>query len=132
LKIASLQEINNGEKMMNKIDFKKELKHLYNPPSREVLIVDVPKMNFLMADGTGNPNNSQQYKEAIEALYAVSYTLKFMIKKGKMALDYGVMPLEGLWWTDDINKFSVRYLEMDSYDHAAGICFRQPGLTMSA
>lgn len=92
---------------MIKIDFKKELKHLYNSPSREVVFVDVPKMNFLMADGTGNPNTSQQYTEVIEALYAVSYTLKFMIKKGKMAFDYGVLPLEGLWWTHDMARFSV-------------------------
>jgi hypothetical protein len=92
---------------MGKIDFKKELKHLYNPPTSEVVIVDVPKMNFLMADGMGNPNTSQKYKEAIEALYAVSYTIKFMIKKGKMSLDYGVLPLEGLWCTDDMTKLSV-------------------------
>lgn len=46
--------------MMNKIDFKKDLKHLYNPPTSEVVMVDVPKMNFLMADGRGNPNMSTQ------------------------------------------------------------------------
>ena len=92
---------------MNKIDFKKELKQLYNPPSKKVVIVNVPKMNFLMTDGKGNPNTSKQYNEAVEALYAVSYTLKFLIKKGKMALDYGVMPLEGLWWVDDMTKFNV-------------------------
>ncbi len=92
---------------MNKIDFKKELKQLYNPPSKKAMIVNVPKMNFLMADGKGNPKTSKKYNEAVEALYAVSYTLKFLIKKGKMALDYGVMPLEGLWWVDDMTKFSV-------------------------
>jgi len=92
---------------MNKIDFKKELKQLYNPPSKKAMIVNVPKMNFLMADGKGNPETSKKYNEAVEALYAVSYTLKFLIKKGKMALDYGVMPLEGLWWVDDMTKFNV-------------------------
>ena len=90
-----------------KIDFKKELKHLYNPSIKEVVIVDVPQMNFLMIDGAGNPNTSQEYKEAVESLYAVSYSLKFLIKKGETAIDYGVMPLEGLWWTDDMTKFSV-------------------------
>ncbi len=90
-----------------KIDFKKELKHLYNPSVKEVVVVDVPQMNFLMIDGAGNPNTSQEYKEAVEALYAVSYALKFMIKKGDTAIDYGVMPLEGLWWADDMTKFSV-------------------------
>ncbi len=92
---------------MKKVDLKKELKHLYNPSPKEVMIVDVPKMNFLMIDGTGDPNTSQEFKDAVEALYAVSYTLKFTIKKGKTAIDYGVMPLEGLWWTDDMTKFSM-------------------------
>ncbi len=91
---------------MVKIDFKKELKHLFNPPSNQVVIIDVPEMNFLMVDGQGDPNTSQEYKEALEALYAVSYHLKFMIKK-REAFDYVVMPLEGLWWTDDMTKFSV-------------------------
>jgi hypothetical protein len=64
-------------------------------------------MDFLMIDGKGNPNTSQEYKNAIEALFSVSYTLKFMIKKGKTAIDYGVMPLESLWWAEDASKFSV-------------------------
>lgn len=80
-----------------KIDFKKELKHLYKPSEKEVVVVNVPSMNFIMIDGIGNPNISQEYKEAVETLYAVSYALKFMIKKGETAIDYGVMPLEGLW-----------------------------------
>ena len=90
-----------------KIDFKKELKHLYKPSEKEVVVVDVSSMNFLMIDGIGNPNTSQEYKEAVETLYAVSYALKFMIKKGETAIDYGVMPLEGLWWVDDMTKFSI-------------------------
>jgi len=91
---------------MRKIDLKKELKQLYNPPEKEAVIVDVPKMNFLMVDGQGDPNTAQEYKDAIEALYAVSYTLKFMIKKGK-EVDYVVMPLEGLWWTEDMTEFTM-------------------------
>jgi hypothetical protein len=92
---------------MKKIDFKKELKHFYNPSAKEVVIVDVPSMNFLMIDGVGDPNTSQDYKGAAEALFALSYSLKFMIKKGKTAIDYSVMPLEGLWWTDDMVKFNM-------------------------
>ena len=91
---------------MTKIDFKKELKHLYNPSAKKVAIVDVPKMNFLMIDGAGDPNTAKEYKDAVEALFAVSYALKFMIKKG-IAIDYGVLPLEGLWWTDDMAQFSM-------------------------
>lgn len=92
---------------MKKIDYKKELKHLYNPSPKEPKIVDVPQMNFLMIDGKGDPNTSQEYKNAIEALFSVSYALKFMIKKRKTAIDYGVLPLEGLWWAEDMSKFSV-------------------------
>jgi len=91
---------------MAKIDFKKELKQFYNPSAKEVVAVDVPAMNFLMIDGEGDPNTAPQYKEALEALFSVSYALKFMIKKEK-GVDYGVMPLEGLWWVDDMTKFSA-------------------------
>jgi len=64
-------------------------------------------MNFLNIHGQGNPNTSQDFKDAVEALYGISYNLKFMVKKGDMAIDYAVMPLEGLWWTDDMNDFSL-------------------------
>ncbi len=90
---------------MKKINLKKELAEFYNPSKTKVSLVDVPSMNFLMIDGKGDPNTSPAYVEAIEALYAVSYTLKFTIKKGEMAIDYGVMPLEGLWWVEDMRHF---------------------------
>ncbi|MCW3987540.1 MAG: GyrI-like domain-containing protein, partial [Candidatus Bathyarchaeota archaeon] len=64
-------------------------------------------MNFLMIDGVGNPNTAHEYKDAVEALYSVSYALKFMVKRGELGIDYGVMPLEGLWWADDMSQFSV-------------------------
>ena len=92
---------------MDKIDLKKELKNLYNPSAKEVTAVDVPAMNFLLIDGEGSPA-SPQYTAAIEALFGVSYTLKFMVKKGK-GVDYAVMPLEGLWWVDDMAKFSAEH-----------------------
>jgi len=92
---------------MPKIDYKKELKHLYGPSTKDFVIVDVPKMNFLTINGTGDPNTARSFQEAIEALYGLSYTLKFMIKKSGKEIDYVVMPLEGLWWTDDMSKFSI-------------------------
>ena len=92
---------------MAKIDFKKELKHLYRPSAKEIAVVEVPPMNFLMIDGSGDPNTAQEYQDALETLYAVSYALKFMVKKSEAAIDYVVMPLEGLWWTDDMSEFSV-------------------------
>jgi hypothetical protein len=90
---------------MAKVDFKKEFKHLYNPTAKTFSVVDVPPMNFLMIDGKGNPNTSEAYKQAIDALFAVSYTLKFMVKKGEAQVDYPVMPLEGLWWAPDNSAF---------------------------
>jgi hypothetical protein len=92
---------------VKKIDFKKELKHLYLPSAKEVVQVEVPTMNYLMADGEGDPNDSQEFSDAVEALYAVSYAVKFMVKKGSLQIDYGVMPLEGLWWADNMSQFSV-------------------------
>lgn len=92
---------------MGKIDYKKELKHLYKPSTKKIEIVDVPQMNFLMADGAGDPNASQEFQEIVEALFSVSYALKFMIKKSELAVDYGVLPLEGLWWTEDMSQFSI-------------------------
>lgn len=91
---------------MTKIDLKKALKHLYNPLAKEPVAVVVPPMNFLMIDGEGNPNNSQAYTEAVETLYALAYSLKFQIKK-KGEIDYPVMPLEGLWWADDMASFTI-------------------------
>ncbi len=90
---------------MPKIDLKKELKHLYGPSAKVVVQVDVPALQFLMIDGEGDPNTSKQYAEAVEALFSVSYTAKFMVKKSPRAIDYAVMPLEGLWWADDMSSF---------------------------
>ena len=92
---------------MEKIDYKKELKHLYRPSAKVVEIVDVPKMNFLMVDGEGDPNTSLPFQDAIDVLYPLSYALKFMVKRGEIGVDYGVLPLEGLWWADDMSSFSV-------------------------
>ena len=91
---------------MAKLDFKKELKHLYRASAKKVSLVEVPPMNFLMIDGHGDPNTSPEYAEAIEALYAVAYALKFKVKR-EQGIDYVVMPLEGLWWTDDPAQFDM-------------------------
>jgi len=92
---------------MEKIDYLKQLKHLYAPSAKKVEIVDVPEMNFLMIEGEGDPNTSQGFKDAVEALFSLSYTLKFTVKKGEMGVDYGVLPLQALWWSDDPSAFST-------------------------
>lgn len=95
----------NEVSLLDKVDFRKELKNLYNPSVKEVTVVNVPAMNFLLVNGEGTPT-SPQYSEAIEALFNVAYTLKFIVKKDKV-IDYAVMPLESLWWVDDMTKFSA-------------------------
>ena len=92
---------------MEKLDLKKGLSALYKAKVNKPEIVTVPALNYLMCDGHGDPNNSQLFQDVVSALYALSYTIKFMVKKGEMQIDYGVMPLEGLWWTDDMNNFSM-------------------------
>ena len=90
---------------MSKIDFKKELKHLYKPSGKKFEVVDVPSMQFLLIDGHGDPNTAQDYQDAVEALYGVSYKLKFMSKK-ELGKDYVVPPLEGLWWAENMETFA--------------------------
>lgn len=92
---------------MTKLDLKKELKHLYNPSAKEVTAENVPAFNFLMIDGRGDPNTSPEYAAAVEALYALAYTLKFKVKKSQGGVDYAVMPLEGLWWVEDMRQFDI-------------------------
>jgi hypothetical protein len=92
---------------IEKLDLKKELKHLYQPSAKEVVEVNVPATNFLMVEGEGDPNTAPAYAEAVEALFAVAYAVKFKVKKGPLAIDYGVMPLEGLWWSDDMATFTT-------------------------
>jgi len=87
---------------MAKLDLKKEYKELFNPSKKDVSVVDVPAFNYLMVHGEGKPDGDAA-TEAISALYPVAYTIKFM-KKGEDK-DFGVPPLEGLWWADDMDAF---------------------------
>jgi hypothetical protein len=91
---------------MEKLDLKKDLKHLYNPSAGKITRVDVPAMNFLMIDGTiepgHSPGDSPLFEENMQVLYSAAYTLKFSAKLRKLnPVDYPVMALEGLWWVDD-------------------------------
>lgn len=98
---------------MAKVDFKRELKQLYNPPKNDFTVIDVPTMQFLMVDGHGDPNTAQAYQDALAVLYAVAYKVKFISKKAGM--DYVVPPLEGLWWADAMELFSTQR-DKDSWD----------------
>lgn len=92
---------------MEKRDFRKEFKRLLTPPVGTFELVDVPAMTFFMVDGSGDPNLAPAYRDAVEALYAASYTLKFM-SKATLSRDYVVPPLEGLWWAEDMASFEGR------------------------
>jgi hypothetical protein len=92
--------------MLKKLDLKKDLKYLYQPSAAEVELLRVPRFNYLMIDGEGDPNKSQLFQDATQALYTAAYTLKFMIKKEE-GVDYPVIALEGLWWMEDMSQFSM-------------------------
>ncbi len=89
---------------MKTIDLKKSLKPFYTASATKPAIIDVPALNTLMVDGTGDPNGPA-FQEAVGSLYSVAYTLKFSFKKEK-AIDYPVMALEGLWCADDPSVFT--------------------------
>jgi hypothetical protein len=87
-----------------KVDFKRTLKEFYQPSSIEVVLVDVPEMQFLMIDGMGSPGDSKEYQDALAALYPIAFKTKFLSKaNGK---DYVVPPLEGLWWAENMDDFT--------------------------
>ncbi len=90
---------------MKTLDLKKELKYLHAPSAKKAEIVNVPRLQFAMIDGViekgKEPGNSPAFAEATQALYSISYTLKFMFKKRPVdPVDYPVMFLEGLWITE--------------------------------
>ena len=91
---------------MKTLDLKKQYNSFYQPSAKKADIVQVPRLQFAMIDGAiekgYEPGNSPSFQEATQALYGISYTLKFMLKKRKTnAIDYPVMALEGLWWVED-------------------------------
>ncbi len=72
--------------MTTKYDVRRELKKWYSPKN----------------------HTSAAYRRAVEALYAVAYTVKFA-SKGDLGKDFVVGPLEGLWWADDMDDFLARF-----------------------
>lgn len=89
---------------MDKFDYKKEYKSLYQPETNPS-IVDVPEMIFIAVDGVGDPNTCNEYKQALEILYGLSYTIKMSKINGTQPsgyFEYVVPPLEGFWYVDDI------------------------------
>ncbi len=97
---------------MEKIDFKKDFKALYNPPRGAFTFVEVPPIAYLMVDGAGDPNTAPEFQPAIETLYGAAYTLKFSLKKAGIGPEYSLAPLDGLWWCDGIEGFDQNNREI--------------------
>jgi len=76
------------------LDMKKTLKHLYKPSDKQVSLVELPPMHYLMIDGEGNPETIQ-YQQSVEALYNLAYGIRALSKND--GITFTVMPLEGLW-----------------------------------
>lgn len=91
---------------MQKYDIKVALKPLYSPSAKDFARVTVPPLQYLAVDGQGDPNTSPAYAAAVEALYTLSYTLKFASKE--QGRDFVVGPLEGLWRADDPSDYASR------------------------
>ncbi len=87
-------------------DVKRELKELYAARNTTWALLDVPEQQFLAIDGRGNPNVAPEYATAVGALYAVAYTLKFASKE-QSGRNFVVAPLEGIWWADNPEVFTV-------------------------
>jgi len=89
---------------MDKVDLKKSLDS-YKAEKHKFRIFDMPAAQYLMIDGHGDPNSSAEFQQAIEALYPIAYKIKFASKQ-TLGKDYVVMPLEGLWWAEDMSTFT--------------------------
>lgn len=87
------------------VDLKKT-QDSFRARSGELRLLDVPDAAYLMVDGQGDPNTSPAFADAITTLYPVAYALKFASRRD-LGQDYVVPPLEGLWWSDDMDTFTV-------------------------
>lgn len=71
------------------------------------MLLDVPELLFLQVDGHGDPNTAPVYGESVQALYGIAYALRFALRQGPEGVDAPVMPLEGLWWSEDMATFTA-------------------------
>ncbi|MBN2796758.1 MAG: GyrI-like domain-containing protein [Clostridia bacterium] len=109
-----------------KHEWKKEEKVLYLPKTKPVL-VDVPKMNYFVIEGKGNPN-SPEFSTFIETLYAVSYAVRMSYKSDEFPegyFEYTVYPLEGIWDLSDEGRKTYE-AGLDKDELVYQIMIRQP------
>lgn len=111
---------------MDKLDYKKEYKDLYRPKTKPSFI-NVPEMLFIAVDGKGDPNTCDEYKEAMELLYGLSFTIKMSKMNGTQPegyFEYVVPPLEGLWYVDNAEFDGTNITDKNSFKWTSMI--RQP------
>lgn len=87
-----------------KVDLKKEL-GAYSATRGRFDLVTLPPLRYLMIDGHGDPNTAASYRDAIQTIFPIAYAAKFFSKRA-LDRDYTVMPLEALWWADDMEAFT--------------------------
>ncbi|MFG6401865.1 GyrI-like domain-containing protein [Microbacterium sp. P04] len=92
--------------MAPKVDLKREIDG-YRATAGVFRVVTLPPLPYLMIDGSGDPNTAPAFTGAVESLYPLAYALKFASKK-QLDRDYVVMPLEGLWWADEMDAFTAQ------------------------
>ena len=109
---------------MATFDFKKEEKQFYSPKTTPS-IIDIPEMSFILIDGEGNPNTSEEYKKAVETLYGLSYAIR-MNKSQTGYFEYVVPPLEGFWSFADAVEFSVDSVILNKDKFIWTMLIRQP------
>ena len=113
-----------------KHEWKKHEKEIYIPDDKPV-IVTVPKYNYFMIEGKGNPN-TEDFASRIELLYSLSYSIKMLPKKGFIPggyFDYSVYPLEGMWdSSQDLNDEG----EIDKEKLVYTLMIRQPEFVTEA
>ena len=111
---------------MEKLDYKKKYKDLYQP-KKVPSIIEVPEMIFITVEGAGNPNTSPEYQAALEMLYGLSFTIKMSKMNNSQPegyFEYTVPPLEGLWYCDDVLFDGVNVKNKDKFKWVSMI--RQP------
>lgn len=105
-----------------KHEYRKHEKELYGTKAKPVLL-EVPQQKFICIKGEGNPNG-KDFKERVEALYSLAYTIRMSHKNGFAPDDYfeyTVYPLEGLW---DKKNYDSEELNLDELVYT--IMIRQP------
>lgn len=103
-----------------KLDLRKQFKDFYRPSAKRVVLVDVPEFLFIALDGSVEagvlPGDSRAFRDAMGTMYGVGYGLKSMSKlRPDDPIDFGVMPVEGLWSTESGTKFEFDWRERSFY-----------------